>query len=117
MESIFALCFAGTFHMQLKLWKPFAVVKDKIHRTDYCKCSVFKTSIYCPTSEPIVSLVLGESRLEKYLSSNPPNELNIYKANEELPDSKRLLLDALTADPKVGLFLVCLYSCVNLNML
>ena len=45
--------------------------------------------------------MLGESRLEKYLADNPPNEHNIHKANEELPDSRKHLLDSLKADPKV----------------
>ena len=46
--------------------------------------------------------MFGESRLEKYLLDNPPNEANIPKAEEELQEAQQQITDALKANPKVN---------------
>ena len=53
------------------------------------------------TSELLAILVLGESRLERYLLENPPTEANIGKACEELHEAQQQLLDVLKGEPKV----------------
>ena len=63
-----------------------------------------------------MSLVLGESRLERYLADNPPNEHNIHKANEELPESRKHLLDSLKSDPKVCIIFYCEKSEILVGM-
>ena len=53
-------------------------------------------------SETYVNFVVAESKLEKFLSENPPNDKNIPKAQEELEVPERQLNDILHSDPPVS---------------
>ena len=53
--------------------------------------------------ETYVNFVVAESKLEKYLSENPPSEKNIPEAQQKLSESEKLLNDVLHSNPAVSI--------------
>ena len=55
--------------------------------------------------ETYVKFVVAESKLENYLSENPPSEKNIPDAQQKLAEPERLLNDVLHCNPVVSIII------------
>ena len=59
-------------------------------------------------SETFVKFVVAESKLEIYLSENPPNESNIADAQKKLEEAQKQLNQVLHSTPPVSFMKHCM---------